>query len=119
MKANPAMTSTAEQVLEFLREHGGQSPELILLPPDNALADAIIICGATSGRQARGLADGVMRRCHELGLNFLGMEGYDAAEWILVDCNEIIVHILQEQARNLYKLEDLWGRSARAAQKEQ
>ena len=75
---------------------------------------------ATAGsmRQAQALADGVAGLCRERGFECLRIEGYAAAQWILVDCNDIIIHILLAPARELYRLEDLWGRAVqgRAAQ---
>lgn len=79
----------------------------------NAVADAFILATATSGRHARGLADAVLKARKERGQDFLHMEGYENAQWILVDCNDLIVHIFQEEARDLYRLDDLCRHEAR------
>ncbi|MDE5833099.1 MAG: ribosome silencing factor [Desulfovibrio sp.] len=103
--------------LKPLDEAGATEPEI--LPLDKyAFADAIIVVTASSRRQARGIADAASRFCHENGFEVLGMEGYDAADWILVDCGDIIVNIFLEETRNLYKLEELWSRNRRLHDKE-
>ena len=46
------------------------------------------------------------------------MEGYTTGQWILVDCNDIVVNIFQQSVRDLYQLESLWGAAAAALNKE-
>lgn len=115
MKESPNASDLSDSLLAFLKDRSAIDPVLIALPESTSLMDAIIVCGAASGRQARGLADALGQYCREQGQRFPRMEGYELGEWILVDCNDVIVHILQDEARNLYKLEDLWGRAARLA----
>lgn len=99
--------------MKALEDQQALAPEVARLPADYALADAMIIAGASSGRHAQGLADAISRLCAEKGYEMLGMEGQERGEWILVDCNDIIVHILQDESRSLYRLEELWARGAR------
>ena len=73
---------------------------------------------ATSVRHAQSLADGVSALCHEQNYEYLRMEGYNAGQWILVDCNDIVVNIFQQSVRDLYQLENLWGAAAAALNKE-
>lgn len=101
----------AKAVADFLDSQGGIGIETLAL--ENAFTDVMIIVEATSRRHAQGLADGVARLCKENGWEFLGMEGYGHARWILVDCNDVIVNIFMEDERALYKLDELWARCAR------
>lgn len=95
---------------EFLESQNARDPEVIdILEPDR-ITDCMIIVDATSRRHAQGLADGIAQICREKNFEFLGIEGYDLAEWILVDCNDVIINIFQEESRKLYKLEELWNR---------
>ena len=98
---------------QFLEESHALDIVSIELEKANAIADSIIICSATSRRHAQGLADGIARLCGEMGHEFMGMEGYDHGEWILLDLNTAILHIFQEEPRKLYRLEALWGANAR------
>ena len=56
--------------------------------------------------------------CHEQNYEYLRMEGYNTGQWILVDCNDIVVNIFQQSVRDLYQLENLWGAAAAALNKE-
>ena len=95
-------------ILAWLGDHKAHELTEIDLSDRNAFADAMIVCSAQSVRQAQALADGLADFCHERNFEFLGMEGYNQGQWILVDLNDIIVNIFQEQSRQLYRLEDLW-----------
>ena len=72
------------------------------------LADCLLIMTATSPRHARALADAISQLCHAKGYDYLGVEGYQVGEWVLVDLNDIIVSIFLETTRALYRIEDLW-----------
>lgn len=72
------------------------------------IADRVIICSATSRRHASALADKVIRRVKENGVQPLGVEGKMEAEWILIDLCDIIVHIMLPEIRDFYSLEKLW-----------
>lgn len=97
-------------VTAWLEEHKAESVVSLDVSGENAFADAMVVATATSMRHAQGLADGVMALCHDNGDEFLGLEGYAAAQWILADLNDIIIHILLAPVREQYRLEDLWGR---------
>ena len=70
--------------------------------------DYILILTATSDRHARALADHIQRSMRERKIRPLGMEGQDTGQWILLDFGDVIVHVLQEQARDYYDLDGLW-----------
>ena len=104
-----ALENELAAICELLADRHAVDATSIETPGHEAIADAIIVCGATSRRHAQGLADGVASLCREKGYEFLGMEGYEPGEWILLDLNNIILHIFQEEPRRLYRLEELWG----------
>ena len=72
------------------------------------LYDALVIASADSNRQVKALARHVRDKLKEAGATILGVEGEQAAEWILVDAGDIIVHIMQPAVRTHYNLEELW-----------
>ena len=93
----------------FLDSQNAKEIEVIDIKNRGSIADAMLVATATSRRHAHGLADGIHRICGQEGIELLGMEGYEGADWILIDCNDTLVNIFQEEARDLYKLEDLWS----------
>lgn len=75
----------------------------------SSVSEAIIVATAKSLRQAKALADDVLDCCGERGFGYLGMEGYQGAEWILLDLNDVVVHVFQEETRHFYNLEGMWA----------
>jgi ribosome-associated protein len=82
-----------------------------------SLYDSLIIASADSNRQVKALASHVCEKLKEAGATILGVEGEQAAEWVLVDAGDIVVHVMQPAVRAYYNLEELWAppRRARAA----
>ena len=75
----------------------------------SSLFDRMIIASANSTRQTKALADNVAVKLKELGEEIHGREGDETGEWILVDLNEVLVHIMQPAVRAHYNLEELWN----------
>jgi len=73
------------------------------------ITEAMVIATAGSVRQAQTLADHVLTRAAEEKLSYLGMDGYNTGQWVLVDLNDVIVHIFLEESRGFYNIEGLWS----------
>ena len=71
-------------------------------------ADYFFICTGSNPRQIQAIADEIALRLKHQGELPLSLEGYQNAEWILVDYGDYLVHILSEKARAYYDLERLW-----------
>jgi len=71
-------------------------------------ADFFIICAADSYRQVKAIADYVIENTKKNGVKIWHSEGYDDANWILLDYGDIIVHLFMEEVRKFYALERLW-----------
>jgi ribosome-associated protein len=69
----------------------------------------MIVCSATSSRQAKAIGDNVREKMKEKGYEIRGTEGEKEGEWVLVDLNDIVVHIMVPASRAYYNLEQLWG----------
>ena len=74
-----------------------------------SIADAFMICSVGSSRQAQAVADEVDRQLAADGARALSVEGYAQGGWILMDYGDFILHIFQEERREYYALERLWG----------
>jgi len=101
----------SEAVTEALLDKKAKNPVLLdFRKLDSSLCDSFIICHGTSRTQVEALADGVIRDVKKKsGLNPYHREGFENAEWILIDYGDIIVHIFQESKRDFYNLEQLWA----------
>jgi ribosome-associated protein len=77
-----------------------------------AFTDYFVVCSGTNPRQIQAMADEVERQLSQAGLRPNSLEGYNQAEWVLLDYVDFVVHIFSERARRFYDLERLW-KSAR------
>jgi ribosome-associated protein len=73
-----------------------------------SLYDTLIIATAESGRQVKALAQHVRDAMKAAGATIVGVEGEQTGEWVLVDCGDVVVHIMQPAIRRYYNLEELW-----------
>jgi ribosome-associated protein len=73
-----------------------------------SVADYLFIASGSSNRHVKSIASNVVADAKHAGLQPLGVEGEQEAEWVLVDSGDIIVHVMQQQVREFYDLESLW-----------
>ncbi len=80
----------------------------------SSFADYFIICSGSSHRQVAALAGHLEEALKRRGIRPLGIEGSQEARWVLVDCNDVIIHIFHQPWREFYDLEGLWLEAPRA-----
>jgi len=96
-------------VVDVLDDAKAQDVEVFDLRERNTFADFMVVASGTSTRQNKAMADRLGMKLKELGLTApLGVEGQQQGEWVLVDLNDIIVHLMLPQTRLFYNLEKLW-----------
>jgi len=76
------------------------------------VADAMVIASGNSDRHVRAIADRVREFAKQAGHRPLGVEGERDGEWVLVDLNDVIVHVMLPRVREFYRLESLWDVTA-------
>jgi ribosome-associated protein len=81
----------------------------------SAFADYFILCSGTSDRQVRAIASAIQENLKKAGILPLGVEGEGAASWILLDYDDVIIHVFLESARAFYSLERLWSEAKQMA----
>jgi ribosome-associated protein len=78
----------------------------------SALFERVIVASGTSNRQTKALAASVSDAVREAGFPKPRLEGEANGEWIIVDCGQAVVHVMQPIIRQYYNLEELWGEKA-------
>ncbi len=100
-----------EQVIDAMQDKKAKKiTKLDLRKLPNAVCNYFIICHATSKIQVGAIYDNILEKVKEnCGVNPFNKEGYQNAEWILIDYVDVVVHVFLEETREFYKLEQLWG----------
>jgi ribosome-associated protein len=101
------------EAAEAVRDKKGQDIVLLDLGEVAGFTDHFLICHGSSGRQVHAIADEVDRRLGLAGMRAAHVEGYQNAEWVLMDYVDFVVHIFAEKARSFYDLERLWRTAPR------
>ena len=79
----------------------------------SSLADYFLICSGESDRQVRAIAEGIDASLAKLGVEPFSVEGMETSAWVLMDYNDLIVHIFRPESRTFYSLYRLWGDAPR------
>ena len=74
----------------------------------SSFADYFIICSGNSNRQVQAIASSIEHDLKKKGIYPLGIEGFNEGKWILLDYDDIIIHVFYQQVREFYELERLW-----------
>jgi ribosome-associated protein len=110
---------TRQQVARAVKAvEAKKGEDLAILEMDRAsgaFTDYFVVCSGTNPRQIQAISDEIERQLNELGVRPNSLEGYNQAEWVLLDYVDFVVHIFSERARRFYDLERLW-KSARRLQ---
>lgn len=102
-------------VVDALEESKAQDIKILDVRGIASFTDLMIVASGTSTRQVKALADKVIEKSTQAGVRPLGVEGQREAEWVLVDLNDIVVHVMLPQTRDFYNLEKLWSVNDRAS----
>ena len=96
-------------VIDKIDDLKGQDIISLNVQGKSSITDCMIICTGTSTRHVAAIADHVAMESRAAGLIPLAIEGQSIADWVVVDLGEVIVHVMQEESRQLYELEKLWS----------
>jgi ribosome-associated protein len=97
-----------ELVVTALEDFKAVDIQLIDVSGQNPLTELFVIASGSSSRHVKSMADNLIVKAKAAGCQPLGVEGQRNAEWVLVDLNDVIVHLMLPQTRAFYNLEKLW-----------
>lgn len=97
------------QALEACDAKKAEDIRVLAMEPDSgAFTDYFVICTGSNPRQIQAISDEVEQRLTNAGLEPTHVEGYQQAEWVLLDYVDFVIHVFSEHARKFYELERLW-----------
>ena len=94
--------------VDALEDKKGEDIKIIDISEVSPIADCFILASASNRSQVQAMADAVAEKMHKEGFAMKQIEGYDGANWILMDFVDIVVHIFDRESRNFYDLERIW-----------
>ena len=101
--------SIHELILDQLDED--QAQELVTIPLEgkSSIADHMVIASGRSTRQVAAMATKLAERLKKEGHGSPRIEGLPAADWVLIDAGDVVVHLFRPEVRSFYNLERMWG----------
>jgi ribosome-associated protein len=109
----PKLPKDVLAVVEAARDKKAGNLVVLDLHAAGAFTDYFVICTGQNARQVQAIADAVEMSLKARDVRPSHVEGYDRAEWVLVDYFDFIVHVFTPGARSFYALERLWGDAVR------
>jgi len=102
---NEKVIKIAVDALEDLK---AKNIEIIDVTEKSSVTDFMIVCSGTSKRHVMSIAGNVEDELKLQSINAIGSEGHKGGDWVIVDLSDVVIHVLTEEARELYDLEKLW-----------
>jgi ribosome-associated protein len=109
MRAHTALRQQIAAALQACEDK--KATDLSILEMDKnagAFTDYFVICSGSNPRQIQAIADDIRERLHAIAVAPNSVEGYNQAEWVLMDYVDFVVHIFSQHAHRFYSLERLW-----------
>lgn len=97
-----------ENAIIGLEDKKGEDIKVIDIREVSPISDYFVLASGSNRNQVQAMADSVTERMHKAGFSLKQIEGYDSANWILLDFVDIVVHIFDRESRNFYDLERIW-----------
>tara|TARA_Y100000766_G_scaffold251967_1_gene235952 strand:- start:97 stop:471 length:375 start_codon:yes stop_codon:yes gene_type:complete len=76
----------------------------------SSIADYMIVVSGNTVRQVTAMANNLIKKYKEIGLRLSSPEGMSNGDWVLIDANDILIHIFRPEVREFYSLEKMWGK---------
>jgi ribosome-associated protein len=103
----------SDQILELVTSSldSDKADDVVAIPLQgkSSMADHMVIASGSSSRQVAAMAEHLDHRLKQAGVEVLGLEGMRQADWVLIDANDVIIHLFRPEVREFYGLERMWG----------
>ncbi len=97
-----------EAINQVERETGRDARDLDVAEK-SSVTETMLICSGNSKRHVISIAENVVVEAKQAGTAPLSIEGRESGDWVLVDLGDVVLHVMQDDARDFYQLEKLWG----------
>lgn len=97
-----------DRILSSLEDDKAEDVVVIDLRGRSAMADHMVICSGRSSRQVASIADKLVQRLKDGTGRTARIEGKDTGDWVLIDADDVIVHVFRPEVRDFYQLEKMW-----------
>ncbi|WP_425410617.1 ribosome silencing factor [Hyphococcus sp.] len=104
-------------ILQELDDDKAEDVVTIDLAGKSDIADAMIVASGRSQRHVSAMADKILRGLKDVGFGRAKIEGAAACDWVLIDAEDVIVHLFRPEVRSFYNLERVWSETAHASAK--
>ena len=104
-----APRAMADIVVEAAGDKKAEDILVLNVSEVTTIADLFVICSGRGERQVQSIADAIVEKAKAAGRQPIGVEGYHAGRWVLIDLGDVVVHAFVPEERELYRLERLWG----------
>ena len=109
LQSNPDPDQILKLVTCSLDSDKAEDVVAIPLQGKSSMADHMVIASGSSSRQVAAMAEHLEFRLKQAGVEVLGLEGMRQADWVLIDANDVIIHLFRPEVREFYGLERMWG----------
>jgi ribosome-associated protein len=103
----------ARLLTEAALELKAEDPVVLDMREVSSFADTFVILSGRSDRHVRSVAEAVIDAIKQAGEDLLGSEGLDDGHWVLIDSNDVVIHVFDPEAREHFDLERLWADAPR------
>jgi ribosome-associated protein len=103
-----ASSRAIKTVLASLEDSKAENIVSIDMNGKSSLADHMVIASGRSNRHVAAVADNLLKALKEAGLGNARVEGLAAADWVLIDAGDVIVHVFRPEIREFYNIEKMW-----------
>ena len=103
------ITAVEDLILARLDDDKAQDVVFIDLKGKSPVADGLIVASGRSQRHVGAMADHLLRALKEAGYGKCRVEGMPAADWVLIDTGDVIIHLFRPEVRSFYNIEKIWS----------